>query len=91
MIKKIAPLADRIILTQLQTGRAVKVADMGNYLKKIGYKAIITKNVRMSIARALELARAGDMICAAGSLYLIGELKQAFPELVSYDKKLQIE
>ena len=91
MIKKIAPLADQIILTKLQTGRAVKVADMHNYLKKIGYKAIITKNVRMSIARALELAREGDMICAAGSLYLIGELKQAFPELVSYDKKLQIE
>jgi dihydrofolate synthase / folylpolyglutamate synthase len=91
MIRKIAPLADQIILTQLQTGRAVPVANIHDYVKELGYKAIITKNVKQSIARALDLAREGDMICAAGSLYLIGEIKQAFPKLASYDKKQQIK
>ncbi len=87
MIQKIAPLAERIILTQLQTGRAVPVSNIYEYVKKIGYKAVITENVTKSVELALELAGEEDMICAAGSLYLIGELKQAFPEPASYDKK----
>ena len=57
-----------------------------------GKNAIVSGGSQgIGTATSLELAREGDMICAAGSLYLIGELKQAFPELVSYDKKLQIE
>jgi dihydrofolate synthase / folylpolyglutamate synthase len=87
MIQKIAPLTEQIIITQLQTRRAVPVSNIQKYMQKIGYKAIITENVAKSVELALELAGEEDMICAAGSLYLIGELKQAFPELVSYDKK----
>ncbi len=87
MIQKIAPLAELIILTQLQARRAVPVANIQECVKKIGYPAIIAENVQDSVERAFDLAGEGDMICAAGSLYLIGELKQAFPKLVSYDKK----
>ena len=87
MIGKIAPLANQIILTQLQAKRAVPVANIHEYVKKMRYKAIITENVRTSVERAFDLAGEGDMICAAGSLYLIGEVKQAFPKLVSCDKK----
>ena len=60
-------------------------------MKKIGYQAIITENVAEAIERAFDLAGENDMICAAGSLYLAGELKQAFPGLVSYDKKPEIK
>jgi hypothetical protein len=35
----------------------------------------------------LALAGKKDLICAAGSLYLAGEVKQAFPEAASCDKK----
>ncbi len=87
MIQKIAPLAKLIILTQLQAKRAVPVANIQECVKKMGYKAIITENVRKSVERAFDLAGEGDMICAAGSLYLAGEIKQAFPEMVSYDKE----
>lgn len=87
MIRKIAPLAHLIILTQLQAKRAVPVANIHECVKEMGYQAIITENVRKSVECAFDLAGEGDMICAAGSLYLIGELKQAFPKLLSYDKK----
>jgi dihydrofolate synthase/folylpolyglutamate synthase len=87
MLRKIAPLAEQIILTQLQSKRAVPVKDIYEYVQKLGYKAVIAKNVAGALERALKLAGKEDLICATGSLYLAGEVKQAFPELVSYDKK----
>lgn len=91
MLQKIAPPAQQIILTQLQSKRAVPVADIHEYVKKMGYKAIIAENVSEAIERAFDLAGEKDMICAAGSLYLAGELKRAFPEVVSYDKKHKLK
>ncbi|MGV8058350.1 MAG: bifunctional folylpolyglutamate synthase/dihydrofolate synthase [Smithellaceae bacterium] len=90
MLQKIAPLAGLIILTQLQSKRAVPVAELHDYLRKMGYKAIVTENVTDAVVRAFDLAGEDDMICAAGSLYLIGELKRAFLEPVPYDKKPEI-
>jgi dihydrofolate synthase / folylpolyglutamate synthase len=87
MLQKIAPLAQKIILTQLRTNRAVPVKDMQAVLKKMGYPAIVTQNVPQAIERVLALASKKDLICAAGSLYLAGELKQAFPEAASCAKK----
>ena len=56
-------------------------------LKKIGYKAIVTQNVEQAIQKAQALAKKEDLICATGSLYLAGEVKQKFPKIVSCDKK----
>jgi dihydrofolate synthase/folylpolyglutamate synthase len=91
MLQKIAPLAEQIILTQLQSERAEPVANIHDYVKKMGYKPIVTENVSEAIERAFDLAGEEDMICAAGSLYLAGELKRAFPEPVSCDKKSELK
>jgi dihydrofolate synthase/folylpolyglutamate synthase len=87
MLRKIVPLAQQIILTQLQSKRAVPVKNIYEYVQKLGYKAVIAENVAGALERALKLAGKEDLICATGSLYLAGEVKQAFPGLVSYDKK----
>jgi dihydrofolate synthase/folylpolyglutamate synthase len=87
MLQKIAPFAQKIILTQLWAKRAVPVKDIHTVLKKMGYRATVTQNVLQAIERALALAGKKDLICAAGSLYLAGEVKQAFPEAASCDKK----
>lgn len=88
MLQIIAPLAGSIILTPIQANRAEQVKKIHEFIKKIGYEAIIVKNTQQAIGRAFELAGEEDIICAAGSLYLVGEIKRAFPEMVSYDKKL---
>jgi dihydrofolate synthase / folylpolyglutamate synthase len=75
MLRKILPLASHIILTPLQTTRAVPVATIDGYVKKAGYEAETAQNVAGAVARALELAGEDDLICATGSLYLAGELK----------------
>ena len=51
----------------------------------MGYPAIVTENVGQAIERAQALAQKQDLICATGSFYLAGEIKQAFPKLVLCD------
>jgi len=78
MLQKIVPLASIIILTQLRTKRAVPVNDIMKTVKKMGYPAIVTENVKQAIERAQVMAKKQDLICATGSFYLAGEVKQAF-------------
>jgi len=78
MLRKIVPLAKIIILTQLKTKRAVSVNDIMETVKKMGYPAIVTENVKQAIERAQAVAKKQDLICATGSFYLAGEVKQAF-------------
>jgi dihydrofolate synthase/folylpolyglutamate synthase len=87
MLKKIAPLAKGIILTKLKTTRAELSDNMLKILEKIGYKAIVTQNVGQAIQKAQALAGKQDLICATGSFYLAGEVKQEFPKIVSCAKK----
>jgi len=87
MLRLIAPLSPRIILTQLKTRRAVPVDDMARVLNKMEYPVIVTENVGKAIERAQALADRQDLICAAGSLYLAGEVKQIFPRTISCDKR----
>jgi dihydrofolate synthase/folylpolyglutamate synthase len=87
MLQIIIPLAPIIILTQLKTKRASLVNDIMEKVKKMGYPAIVTINVNQAIERAQALAKKQDLICATGSIYLAGEVKQAFPKHVLYDNK----
>jgi dihydrofolate synthase/folylpolyglutamate synthase len=89
MLKKIVPLAKIIILTQLKTRRTAQVADISETVKKMGYTAIVTETVSQAIKQALDLAKKQDLICATGSFYLAGEVKQAFPKISLYDNKKQ--
>jgi len=91
MLGKIAPLADRIILTQLQAGRAVPLEELHECAQKMGCRAVATENTAEAVRCALKLAGRKDMICAAGSLYLVGEIKQAFPRAPSCDNKFEFK
>jgi len=91
MLLIIALLSPKIILTQLKAGRAVPVEDMERVLNKRGYPAIVTENVAKAIELAQAIADRQDLICAAGSLYLAGEVKQIFAQNVSCDMRLENE
>jgi dihydrofolate synthase/folylpolyglutamate synthase len=87
MLKKIAPLAYKIILAPLQSERAASVDDLSKIIKTMKKTPVIAENFREAINIARHLASEKDLICAAGSLYLAGVIKQAFPDTVSCDKK----
>jgi dihydrofolate synthase/folylpolyglutamate synthase len=87
MLRIIVSLSPKIIITQLKAPRAVTVEDLERVLNKSGYPVIVTENVAQAIAQALAIAGRQDVICAAGSLYLAGEVKQIFPQTVSCAKR----
>jgi dihydrofolate synthase/folylpolyglutamate synthase len=78
MLEKIVPLAQIIILTQLRTERTAQVFAISEIVLKMGRTPIVTENVPQAMERALALAGKQDLICATGSFYLAGEIKQAF-------------
>ncbi|MEE9911898.1 MAG: bifunctional folylpolyglutamate synthase/dihydrofolate synthase [Deltaproteobacteria bacterium] len=86
MLRQIAPLATVTILPPLATGRAVPARQMARVMKDLGYRAVMTRSVEQAVRRALGMAGRGDMICALGSLYLAGEVKQAFHQMHSCGK-----
>lgn len=69
----LAPLADTIVLTRSAHERALNPEIIRGHIKKRDVK--ITASSREALGYALSKARKGDMILAAGSFYLIGEIR----------------
>jgi dihydrofolate synthase/folylpolyglutamate synthase len=86
MLKKIAPLADRIILTRPETERAVSPGDLASIANRYNDSVEIVAPAGQALQRALTLAAKDDLICVTGSLYLIGEIKKAFSEMAKTRK-----
>jgi dihydrofolate synthase/folylpolyglutamate synthase len=76
-LDEIAPLADSIIFTAPQSDRSASGEQLQRCLpEKAQVRVIVTKSVREGIAAAKKLATHDDLICIAGSLYLVGEARQ---------------
>ncbi|MGZ6240750.1 MAG: bifunctional folylpolyglutamate synthase/dihydrofolate synthase [Syntrophales bacterium] len=78
MLKKLLPLADRLILTTPDTERAMPPEALLPVAKQYLRKIEVVKNPLEALKRALSVADENDLICVTGSLYLIGEIKKAF-------------
>ena len=78
MVKKLAPLADRIIITKPETERAVPPSELVELAKLSCGRVEVVAEPRQALQRAMAVAGEEDLICVTGSLYLIGEIKQAY-------------
>lgn len=87
MLRRIGPLARQIFLPPLKTNRAASPQMLADILKRRDCPARISESVQDAVGRALQMAGKNDLICACGSLYLAGEIKQLFPEIICCDKK----
>ncbi len=73
----IAPLAGQIIFTRAESDRSADPALLKTFLpENIRKIAEIRKTVKDAIEVAVNLASANDLICIAGSLYLVGRARQ---------------
>lgn len=77
MLKRLAPLADTLILTKPDSARAMPPEDLFPIARRYQRNVEVTGTVEEAMHRALAKANPGDMICAAGSLYLVGQVKMA--------------
>lgn len=78
MLKRIAPLADMVIITRPDTERAVppqKLKELaGSYCRQI----TVIEWPRKALEMAVKMAGKDDLVCVTGSLYLVGDIKRDF-------------
>lgn len=89
MLKCLAPLCNRIILTSPKIDRALAPERLYAIVKDIITDIHIIPDVDKAITYAIKYAKANDVICIAGSLYVVGEAKEAFEKNAALLKKIQ--
>ncbi len=87
MLKKLVPLADLLIVTGPDTVRTLPPETIMGAARSYQKQIETVGNSCEALKRAFSMADPDDLICVTGSLYLVGEIKQAF---LAYGKKSQI-
>jgi len=70
------PLARRIVLTRTRAGRAAPTIEIVKRSGDLATSARRQAQPRRALALARSLARPGEPVVVAGSLYLVGEVKR---------------
>lgn len=76
MLARLLPLAATLVLTKPATPRAVPPECLLSVTASFRGDILITETVAEALQRAVAVAGPGDMICATGSLYVVGQVKQ---------------
>ena len=85
MLKSLLPVCSRVIVTRAKTGRALDPLRLFETAKKTLSDVRIVSDVAQAFAQAVAEADFNDVICIAGSLYVVGEAKAAIEKgLINY-------
>jgi dihydrofolate synthase/folylpolyglutamate synthase len=76
MLRKLAPLADHLILTRPESERSLSPATMLPVARQYHRSVEIQETPEGALRKALAVAAAEDLVCATGSLYLVGDVKR---------------
>lgn len=75
MIGKILPLAHSFVTLTPDSPRALSAQDLARFLEEKGAKATPCESVEEGLRTVLAQAGPEEVICACGSLYMVGELR----------------
>ena len=85
MLKSLLPVCSRVIVTRAKTGRALDPLRLFETAKKTLSDVRIVSDVAQAFKQAVAVADFNDVICIAGSLYVVGEAKAAIEKgLINY-------
>jgi dihydrofolate synthase/folylpolyglutamate synthase len=88
MLKSLLPLCSRAIITRAKTDRALPLQKLYATAKKIISDVTTVSDVAKAAKHAIETSGPNDVVCIAGSLYVVGEAKEAIEKgLLSSVKK----
>jgi len=82
------PLSDIVIMVQTRHPRAAdphELARIASSRLRSGQLLGVAENVEDAVSTALSLARPADLICATGSVFLVGEVREALAEFLPAD------
>jgi len=77
LVNELAPLFDEVIVTQAHHPRALESAALAAELARRGIKAHLAEDVPSALSRALTMVGERDLVCVAGSLFIVGEAMAA--------------
>jgi dihydrofolate synthase/folylpolyglutamate synthase len=78
MIRRLAPLAHRVILTRPPEERALAPEALAAEAMRWSGSVDAVNEPREAVRGALEMAGKNDLVCVAGSLYLVGAVRPLF-------------
>ncbi len=78
IVRRLAPLAHRVIVTRPPDNRALAPELLAAEAVRWCSRVDIVAKPRYAVVRARELAGADDVICIAGSLFLVGAVRPLF-------------
>lgn len=76
IVKRIASISHRLILTRTAYERGMNPEKLLEHLADFNGEAEAISDLGEALARAMKLAKEGDLILVTGSLYLVGEVKE---------------
>ena len=80
ILKELLPKCRKVVLTSPKIDRALPVEELVPIAEKMGCKIEAIPDVATAVISAIENAVSTDAICIAGSLYVVGEAKQALAQ-----------
>ncbi|WP_409228127.1 bifunctional folylpolyglutamate synthase/dihydrofolate synthase [Gudongella sp. SC589] len=75
MIEKLVPLADQVVVTEVNMPRKLAAELLGEEVRKLTSNVHVEKTIKGAVRKSIELAKKDDMILFGGSLYMIGEVR----------------
>jgi len=78
MIRRLAPLAHRVILTRPPEERALVPEALAAEARRWNPNVETVDDPRQAVRNALKKAGRDDLVCVAGSLYLVGAVRPLF-------------
>jgi dihydrofolate synthase/folylpolyglutamate synthase len=76
-LRALAPLIDRIVVTQSRSPRAIGARELAEHASANGSVVEVATNVDTAVTRAAELAGAGGLVIVTGSLSVVAEAREA--------------
>jgi dihydrofolate synthase/folylpolyglutamate synthase len=83
MLRDLAGVADRMILTRPQYERAADPHELASFVRTLKKDVVVVPHLPDAISLALEEAGAAEAVCITGSLYTVGDAKAYLQGLAS--------
>ena len=81
MLEALVPICQRVIITQPKIQRALPTEILAATAKELSKEVDVVPDVSRAVAAAIESSAPDDVVCIAGSLYVVGEAKAALADL----------
>ena len=75
MLSRLLPMSHSFYTITPDSPRALSAQDLASYLPGQGGRAVACANTREGLEMALAQAGLEDIVCACGSLYMLGEVR----------------